>query len=398
MKSRGEVPPTAGLPMIWRDWLPTRKDLPRILAEMFDLPPLIVECSGTAALVVALKTLADMPENKGRTEVVIPAYNCPLVVFAIVRCNLTVKLCDTQKNHFDFDFDCLDQCVDEKTLAVIPAHIGGQVADVKKCLAIARKKGAYVIEDAAQALGSSAGKIGDIAFFSLAVGKGLTLYEGGLLTARDVKLHAAMEKTHQKLVKSHFFFELRRVAELFGYFIGYCPRLLPLFYGNPRRKELEKGHFEEAVGDVFDENIPVHEVSQLRIKRGANAAARLAAFLNDTKNQAALRIKKLETILAIRIIKGLSDATNIWPFIMVAMPDQQSRDHALKTLWPSPFGVTRLFIHSLQNYHYLQPYLQNRFFTPNADDFARKTLTISNSLWLDDAGFAFICHQLEQSV
>lgn len=398
MKKWGEIPPTAGLPMIWHDWLPTKKDLSVTLAQMFNLPPLIIECSGTAALIVALKTLAAMPENKGRTEVVIPAYNCPLVVLAIAHCNLTVKLCDTRKNHFDFDFDCLDQLLNEKTLAVIPTHIGGQVADVKKCVEAAHKKGIYVIEDGAQALGSSAGKHGDIIFFSLAVGKGLTLYEGGLLGARDHKLYAALKKMHEKIVKPRFLFEAKRVVELFGYFVAYRPELLPLSYGFLRRKELKKDNMEEAVGDVFDENIPIHELSPFRMHRGANAAARLPAFLYNTTNQAGLRLGKLETIPLIEIVKGLKEETNIWPFIMVLMPDQTSRDRALQTLWPSPLGVTRLFIHSLANYHYLRPYLQNSLPTPNADDFAQRMLTISNSLWLDDTGFNAICEQLEKSV
>lgn len=398
MKKWSEIPPTAGLPMIWRDWLPTTKDLSVTLAKMFNLPPLIIECSGTASLIIALKTLADMPENKGRTEVVIPAYNCPLVVLAIAHCNLTIKLCDIQKNHFDFDFDCLNQLLNEKTLAVIPTHIGGQIANVKKCVEIAHKKGIYVIEDGAQALGSSAGENGDITFFSLAVGKGLTLYEGGLLTARNDKLRAALKKTHEKEVKSHFFFELKRIAELFGYFIAYRPQLLPLSYGFPRRKELEKGNFEEAVGDLFDKNIPIHQLSRFRARRGANATTRLGAFLDDTKKQAELRIRKLETIPKIQIVKGLNDATNIWPFIMVLMPDQICRDRALRTLWPSPLGVTRLFIHSLDKYHYLQPYLNHPFSAANANDFAARTLTISNSLWLDNAGFDMICEQLRKSI
>lgn len=398
MKKWGEIPPTAGLPMLWQDWLPTTKELCSTLGNLLNLPELILECSGTASLIIALKTLADMPENKGRNEVIIPAYNCPLVVLAIAHCNLKVKLCDIQQGHFDFDFDCLEKLLDEKTLAVIPTHIGGQVADVKKCAAMAKPKGIFVIEDGAQALGSSAGKIGDIVFFSLAVGKGLTLYEGGLLTARDEKLRTKLKNTHEKIVKSHFFFELRRIVELFGYFIAYRPKLLPFFYGLPRRKQLENGNIEEAVGDVFDENIPVHKVSRFRMRRGANEARRLQTFLDETKKQAQPRIRKLESISTLKVIKGLEGEKAVWPFITVLMKDEQSRDRALQTLWPSPYGVTRLFVHSLGQYHYLRRYLGDGFQTPNADDFAARMLTISNSLWLDDDMFDTILATLEKSI
>ena len=398
MTRQGEIPPTAGLPMVWHDWLPTKKELCPNLSDMFDLPPLILECSGTASLIVALQTLANMPGNEGRRDVIIPAYNCPLVVLAIAHCNLTVKLCDTAKNSFDFDFDCLDKLIDEKTLAVIPAHIGGQLADVKKCVHMAHKKGAYVIEDGAQALGSAAGKTGDIAFFSLAVGKGLTLYEGGLLTSSKDEIRQALKETHQKIVKPRIFFELKRISELLGYSIAYRPRLLSLAYGMPRRKELAAGNIEEAVGDVFDDDIPVHLVSRFRMKRGANAASRLKPFLEDIKKQAQRRINKLAKIPSITIVKGIDDEGAIWPFIMVLFKTGEARDKALQTLWPSPYGVTRLFVHALPDYSYLEPHFNMRFSTPNARDFAAKMLTISNSPWLDDETFDKIVTTIARSV
>ena len=398
MKRQGEIPPTAGLPMVWHDWLPTKKELCSNLSELFNLPPLILECSGTASLIVALQTLANMPKNEGRRDVIIPAYNCPLVVLAIAHCNLTVKLCDTAKNSFDFDFDCLDKLVDEKTLAIVPAHIGGQLADVKKCVQMAHKKGAYVIEDGAQALGSAAGKAGDIAFFSLAVGKGLTLYEGGLLTSSNDEIRLALKETHRKIVKPSVFFELKRISELLGYSIAYRPRLLSLAYGMPRRKELAAGNIEEAVGDVFDDDIPVHLVSRFRMKRGANAASRLKPFLEDIKKQAQRRIDKLAEIPSVTVVKGIDDEGAIWPFIMVLFKTGEARDKALETLWPSPYGVTRLFVHALPDYSYLEPHFNSHFSTPNARDFAARMLTISNSPWLDDETFDKIVTTIARSV
>lgn len=398
MFSSVEIPPTAGLPMLWQDWLPTKRQLTDDIAQLFNLPPLILECSGTACLIVALKTLAKMPENSGRNEVIIPAYNCPLVVLAVVHCGLTPRLCDTAINHFDFDFDCLEKLLSEKTLCVLPTHIGGQLANVQKCYELAHSHGAYVIEDGAQALGSSAGKIGDIAFFSLAVGKGLTLFEGGLLTSKDAKLCALLQQTHNEIVPKKPLFELKRIVELFGYYAFYRPSLLPLIYGAGRRKELEKGNLEEAVGDVFDVDIAIHRVSKFRARRGANAATRLKDFLKDTAEQAEARIEHLEKIGNITILKGEPDQTNVWPFLSIIMPDKKSRDNALKTLWMSPYGVTRLFIHSLKGYDYLAPLLGNQMDTPNADDLANKMLTISNSLWLPPHNFELICETLQKSI
>lgn len=393
-----EVPPTAGLPIRFSDWLPTKRDLVVDIATMFGLPPLTLECSGTAAFVVALETLKRMPENQGRSEVIIPAFNCPLMVLAIAHCGLTPRLCDTAIDGFDFDFHKLASLLSDKTLCVIPTHIGGQLADTAAARKLARKYGAYIIEDGAQALGSSAGKLGDIAFFSLAVGKGLTLFEGGLLTAQDPALRQAIAATHQAIVAKDVLFETRRLIELFGLTIAYRPSLLKWAYGQPRRKALAQGNPERAVGDIFDSLIPIHRVSLLRAKRGARAAQRLPDFLRQTEAQAARRIDKLEQMTGLQVLRGMESEKNTWPFIAVQMPDKTSRDRALDKLWPTPFGVTRLFIHALNGYDYLAPYLHEQAATPHAQNLAERMLTISNSLWLKDDDFDFICRHLREAI
>ena len=87
----------------------------------------------------------------------------------------------------------------------------------------------------------------------------------------------------------------------------------------------------------------------------------------------------------------------VWPFLMVLLPTGQHRDAVLKQLWTSPLGVTRLFIHPLSQYDYLQPIVPASSM-PNAEDFAARMLTITNSLWLTDAQFSRICEVIQDAV
>ena len=85
-----------------------------------------------------------------------------------------------------------------------------------------------MIEDAAQALGArlgaaSVGLQGDIGFYSLAVGKGLSIYEGGVLTARDAPLRRALQETSRRLIPDSRMMEARRITELIGYALLYRP-------------------------------------------------------------------------------------------------------------------------------------------------------------------------------
>ena len=328
-----EVPPTAGLPPSIRDLFTSGGDLADTASRIMGLPTPQVECSGTACLVVALSTLKN---TSPRSEVIIPAYTCPLVPIAIAHCGLQIRPCDLAPDDFDLDMEQLAALINENTLAVLPTHLGGRVADIPAVKRLAEPVGATVIEDAAQALGADVGKHGDITFYSLAVGKGLSTFEGGLMTANNTELRQRLSETGQ----------------------------------------------------------PFHRISQWRQKVGANAMSRLPRFMEQTCQQALQRCDRLDAISGIKVIRDKNDAQGVWPFLMVLMPDRPSRDEALKSLWPSPLGVTRLFMHALPDYSYLGKIIPDTFI-PNARDFANRMLTISNSLWLDDDRFEKICQALE---
>lgn len=387
-----EVPPTAGLPPSISDLFTRGGDLADMASLIMGLDSPQVECSGTASLVVALSTLK---KTSKRSEVIIPAYTCPLVPIAVAHCGLQVTLCDLAPDDFDFNMEQLASLTTENTLAILPTHLGGRVADIPSVKKLANPFGVTVIEDAAQALGADVGKYGDITFYSLAVGKGLSTFEGGLMTARESELRQQLRETSRRIIPSDWPFEFRRCLELAGYTVFYHPRGLHYVYGQPRRKALQAEHPEDAIGDVFDFNIPLHRVCQWRQGVGENAMKRLPGFIEQTRRQALKRCERLDAISGIKVIRDKNDTCGVWPFLMVLMPDRTSCDKAMKNLWPSPLGVTRLFMHALPDYAYLEKIIPAASVI-NAQDFAGRMLTISNSLWLDDGRFEEICQTLEK--
>lgn len=392
-----EIPPTAGLPLKWEDLLPTGASLEQGLAEFLHVPAVQIECSGTAAQIVALTTLK---QQSPRRKVILPAYTCPLVALAVLHCGLEPVLCDLRPNHFDLDHDQLAALCDENTLAVIATHLGGRVADLAPVLKIAEKAGAYVIEDAAQSLGATwqgqtLGMAGDAGFYSLAVGKGLTTFEGGVLLARDAALRQKMRDTAAQIAPFKWCWELRRSLELLGYAALYQPWGLPLSYGLPLRRALKRGKLIEAVGDDFSNDLPLHRMGHWRKAVGANALKRLPSFLDTLQRQAQQRLARLAAIPGITVITDPLGGKGVWPFFMVLMPTSEARDAALEKLWTAGLGVSRLYIHALPDYPYLAGRLGGTEM-PNARDFAARMLTVSNSLWLDENGFDRICRVLRE--
>jgi perosamine synthetase len=392
-----ELPPTAGLPLRLSDLPPGAATLATDIAAQLGTPALQLECSGTACLLITLITLRTLQPQRRR--VVVPAYTCPLVAIAVQQAGLELQLCDLRPGHYDMDPAALRAACDERTLAIIPTHLAGRVADVADAMTAANNVGAYVVEDAAQALGArregaSVGLLGDIGFFSLAAGKGLSIYEGGLLLTRDPSLRERLAQTAARIVPTSARMECRRSLELIGYAALYRPIGLRLAYGNPLRRALRRGDPVAAVGDDFPLTIPLHQVGRWRQGVGAHAAARLPAFLDQLSAQAQRRLPRLRAIDGIEVLDDPRGAQGTWPFLLLLLPDRHRRDAALAQLWQSGMGVSRLFIDALPDYDYLADIVPAQD-VPNARDFAARSLTISNSPWLDDDAFETICRTLE---
>ncbi|MGA8809864.1 MAG: DegT/DnrJ/EryC1/StrS family aminotransferase [Thermoanaerobaculia bacterium] len=389
-----EVPPTAGLPLHWRDFDPRHKapSLEESLAAFLEVSSVQLECSGTAALIIALTTLK---QTTSRRSVIIPAYTCPLVALAVLHCGLQPVLCDLGPGTFNISGESLERLCSTDVLAIIATHLGGRVCDLNRATSIAQRHGALVIEDAAQSLGASwrsrkAGTLGDIGFFSLAAGKGLTTYEGGVLVTRDSAVRKALEETSVRIARGQLPREWRRSLQLIGYGLFYRPSMLRFAYGAPLRRALRKGRMIEAIGDDFSSAIPIHRLGTFRRNIGARASARLPAFLDALAMQAAIRRRLLQSIPGLTVIGDADHSRGTWPFFIVIMPTTEARDLALNQLWTAGVGVTRLFLHALPDYPYLRAQLGVND-VPNARDFASRTLTISNSPWLLEADFHRIC-------
>ena len=395
-----EVPPTAGLPLRWRDL--RGRDSPQLAeraAAFLGLPEVQIECSGTACLIVALLALRTL---SSRRTVIIPAFTCPLVPLAIEYCGLRVQLCDLAEDHFDMDPEVLASRCNDDTLAVIPTHLAGRVANVNAAWTHAKGVGAWVIEDAAQALGARfygkfVGTLADIGFFSLAVGKGLTTYEGGILCAGDPPLRAAMRRVHKQIIRENGLREFARAVQLLGYASFYRPHWMRLVYGMPLRRALRRGRLVEAAGDLVNPRIPLHELGRWRGTVAARAFERLAEFQLELAALATSRSARLAQIADLKVFSDPRGAHGTWPCLLVLMPSEASRDAALARLWPAGVGASRLFVHALPDYSFLSSIVPTGQ-AARARSFAARTLTLSNSPWLSDAQFEQIVGTLTWAV
>lgn len=162
----------------------------RDIAEYLGVNHAIGCGNGTDALVLALKACGVKPGD----EVITTAFSFFATAEAIASVGAIPVFVDVKASDYTIDPDWIEYAVTEKTKAIIPVHIFGCCCDMDRIMDIARKHGLYVIEDAAQAIGSSykgvkAGCLGDIACFSFYPTKNLGgCGDGGMCVTNNPEL------------------------------------------------------------------------------------------------------------------------------------------------------------------------------------------------------------------
>jgi len=171
--------------------------------------------TGTSALHLAL-----LAANIGRgDEVITVPFTFVATVSAICYTGATPVFVDIDPKTFTMDASKIEAAITPKTKAIIPVHLYGQTANMGPIMAIAKKRGLLVIEDACQAHGAEyngrrAGSIGDMGCFSFYPGKNLGAYgEGGMVTtsnpeyARTIRMLRdwGAEKKYHHVLKGYNF-------------------------------------------------------------------------------------------------------------------------------------------------------------------------------------------------
>lgn len=142
--------------------------------------------SGTSALMLAVQALGLKPGD----EVIVPAYAFVAAAQAVLSNNAIPVFADIDST-CTISPKSIQRSISRKTKAIVVVHMFGNVADMDKILAIAKKHHLKVIEDCAQAVGASyngkhAGSMGDIGCFSFNIKKAIPTGQGGMIVTSNV--------------------------------------------------------------------------------------------------------------------------------------------------------------------------------------------------------------------
>lgn len=127
-------------------------------------------------------------------EVVVPSNTYIATWLAVNQCGAKPVPVEPDERTYNINPDLIEAAITSRTKAILPVHLYGQPADLDRIVAIARKHGLRVVEDAAQAhgaryKGNRIGARGDVVCWSFYPGKNLgALGDGGAITTDDDKI------------------------------------------------------------------------------------------------------------------------------------------------------------------------------------------------------------------
>jgi perosamine synthetase len=168
-------------------------DFEQAFADYCGVRHAVATNNGTTALHLALVAMGVGPGD----EVIVPTLTYIASANTVQYCGATPVFIDNDPTTFNLDPARLERLITPRTKAIMPVHLYGHPVDMEPVLAIARKHGILVVEDAAEAIGARyrgtrTGALADCAAFSFFGNKIITTGEGGMVTTDDDDLAARL--------------------------------------------------------------------------------------------------------------------------------------------------------------------------------------------------------------
>lgn len=249
-------------------------------------------CVGTANGLDALRIALLAAGLEPGDEVIVPALTFIATVEAVTQAGGVPVLVDIDERDYGLDCDAVEAVMTERTRFVLPVHLYGQMADMRRLQEIAARRGVEIVEDACQAHGAErdglrAGSCSLAAGFSFYPGKNLGAFgDAGALVTSDAALAARARalREHGQTAKYRHDYE------------GYTSRLdtiqalallhkLPLVETWNAQRRKAAALYTEALRDAGDLRLPPvplgsDPVWHLFVIR-TSEPQRLAAFLHE---------------------------------------------------------------------------------------------------------------------
>jgi len=307
--------------------------------------------NGTAALEIAVGALDIKPGD----EVILPTFTIVSCLNAILTYGAKPVFVDSESETWNMDADKIEEKITKKTKAIMVVHMYGHPCDMEKIMKIAKKHKLLVIEDAAEAHGSTykgkkAGSFGDISCFSFYGNKTITTGEGGMCLTDSKELNDKM-----RFLRDH-------------------------------GMKAEKKYWHEVVGFNY-------RMTNMQAALGCAQLERLNSFLKIKKKNAILYEKLLKNVpwISFQTIKK-EMKSNYWMFsILVNEKSKHNQDEIIKILKEKGIDTRNVF-HAASNMPVHKKHFNKKELFKNSDYISKRALSLPSSTKLTQSDIRYIAN------
>lgn len=266
------------------------KQLESALSERYQVKHVISCANGTDALQLAFMAL-DLPKG---SEVITPAFSYAALAEVLLLLELKPVFVEVDPATFLMDVSLVEALITKNTSAIAPVHLYGQMVSMEPLLALAKKHNLYVVEDAAQAIGSQyctpnehgfAGTMGHIGTTSFFPSKNLGCFgDGGAIFTNDDVLAQRLRimSNHGQTVKyQHDILGLNSRLDTLQ--AAVLMAKLPHLHDFEKSRRAVAARYDEALGSLDGLEIPVRTVDSSHVFHQYTITCKTAAMRDALK-------------------------------------------------------------------------------------------------------------------
>lgn len=321
--------------------------------------------AGLSAMLRAMRTFCPQ-----RDQVLLPAFTSFSVPSAVVNAGLKVGLYDLSPRTLAPDMVSLEKAMNRKTLCVVACHLFGYPLDLEPLRELCRVHGAFLLDDAAQAMGARvgadlAGTMGDAGLFSLSRGKNITAVDGGIVLTDREDLADALRVMPDLFAAGQRIRPLRSLALALALMAMLHPRAYWLPASLP---------FLGIGASVFDPDFRLESLDALRAGIARSALDRLDDVNAARRRTAATLHAGLQGVPGVRVVQPAAGTVPVY-LRLPLLP--------LSGAWPGgvapetqALGVVRSYPLALHRIPGLAPFLASGGEYPGASMLAANLLTL----------------------
>src|SRR3989344_6520275 len=332
----------------WLTEFKKTKEFEKMIADYVGSKYCSVMTNGTLTLTAAIMALG----LKKDEEVIVPDYTMIASANAVVLAGARPVLVDINSQNLCLDLELVKKAFTEKTKAIILVTINGRYPEVEKFVEFCKEKNIFLIEDAAQSLGSKykgrhLGTFGVVGSFSLSMPKVITTGQGGALVTDD-------EEIYKKILK----------VKDFG-------------------REKAGVDYHEEMGYNF-------KFTDLQAVIGIEQMKKVKWRGQRKKEMAKLYYDLLQGIDGLELIE--TNFQNTSPWFIDVLTEPEKRESFVKFLEEKGVG-SRPFYPAI---HTQPPYSWVKGEFKNSEDISSRGLWLPSSSFLKDEDIEYICRSIKE--